>query len=107
MTAVPGLESCSASAPTTAGASRDAGFGGRLVSQGGAVDSESAAIAMASLCRKAGLEFRPRSGACSQFGCMLMVMCRRSCYEIEVVCAPGVLPPQIGEDTPITLVGAG
>lgn len=74
MTAVPGLESCSASAPTTAGASRDAGFGGRLVSQGGVVDSESAAIAMASLCRKAGLEFRPRSGACSQFGCMVMVM---------------------------------
>lgn len=106
MTAVPGLESCSASAPTTAGASRDAGFGGRLVSQGGVVDSESAAIAMASLCRKAGLEFRPRSGACSQFGCMLMVMLGEVVTR-KVVYAPGVLPPQIGEDTPITLVGAG
>ena len=71
MTAVPGLESCSASAPTTVGASRDAGFDGRLVSQGAAVDSESAAIAMASLCRKAGLELRP--GACSQFGSMLIL----------------------------------
>ena len=79
MTAVvPGLESCSStvgsSPSSTVGASRDAGFGGRLVSQGGAVDSESAAIAMASLCRKAGLEFRPRSGDRSQFGCMVMVM---------------------------------
>ena len=105
MTAVPGLESCSASAPTTVGASRDAGFGGRLVSQGGAVDSESAAIAMASLCRKAGLEFRPRSGACSQFGCMVVML--DEVVTRKVVYAPGVPPPQIGEDTPITLVGAG
>ena len=60
MTAVPGLDSRSALAPpATVGASRDAGFG--LVSQGGAVDSESAAIAMASLCLKAGLAPRPRS----------------------------------------------
>lgn len=105
MTAVPGLESCSASAPTTAGASRDAGFGGRLVSQGGVVDSESAAIAMASLCRKAGLEFRPRSGDRSQFGCMVVML--DEVVTRKVVYAPGVLPPQIGEDTPITLVGAG
>ena len=47
---------CSASALATVISSRDAELGEPVISRGGAADSESAAIAMASLCRKAGLQ---------------------------------------------------
>ena len=47
---------CSASALATVSSSRDAEFGEPVISRGGAADFESAAIAMASLCRKAGLQ---------------------------------------------------
>ena len=47
---------CSASALATVSSPRDAEFGEPVISRGGAADSESAAIAMASLCRKAGLQ---------------------------------------------------